>query len=414
MNMHKPKPKHALSVGKINSGTIFNLVLMLAWLHNTVVAYVLTLVGRMPYIGVPITTVYPFVLWVLVFLSLPWMCRRLGVFELLLYSISAIIVFGTPLIYPAYTELIDSETNRILVVAIPMIFIGVCYDHKRHQNLLFFSSILGSMVPLAYQVYQLMIGRELEMDSMHHAYLAVPHILYLLYVAADRKETKYWVIALLGSFTIFVYGTRGPLLCILVFLSICLLMKIRTTTSGARRVLFTILVVGLLLVTFSGDWMIKISQTLSRVFGNIGFSTRIFDFYIEGEIADGTGRERLIPRALSLLQDSPLWGYGLMGDRFVLGRYPHNMFVELWFQFGYLLGTVILVAFWIPPIMALYKTRHDRSCFLCVCALLCLGYIKVLLSSSYIVEPYLFFALGACLSILRQSRATCLREGDAE
>ncbi len=388
---------------KIGSETAFSLLLLLTWIQKTVVGYALVFIRRVPYIGVPIAEVYPFLVVALIVLALPWMLKRIRAVELLLYLLAVAVVLLSTVLYPQNAEHIQEELVNILAAVLPMIFLGVCYDYERHKNMLFWASLLGTVTMFSYQVYQLAIGRELLEDSMYSAYLVLPSVMYLIYYAADKKKTLCWVIATLAALTMFTYGTRGPILCMTILLSVYLLISVWRIHSMWKRLLCSLGIVAVVAFVLSGEATLNLATWLSEIFDKIGFSTRLFDFYIEGEILDTTGRERIIPRAMSLIWQSPVWGYGFMGDRVYFSAYPHNLFVELWMHYGLLFGTIAGVAAVGLPITALYRQRGSRDQFLLLLMFVCLTLVKLMLSSSYIQEPYLFFMFGVCLAARRNT-----------
>lgn len=386
-----------------SSAVAFDLLLVLTWMRHTVVGYALIFVRRVPYIGVPIAEVYPLLVAALIVLALPWMLKRIRATEILLYLFAATVILLTTLLYPQNAEHIYEELGNILTAVLPMIFLGVCYDHERHKDWLFWASLLGTAVMFLYQVYQLSMDRELLEDSMHAAYLALPGVMYLIYYAAEKKGVRYWVIAAAGAASIFIYGTRGPILCMAVLLAVYLLISIRRMQSVWEKLLCVLGIVAALILVLSGDAMIHLAEWLSGIFRKIGFSTRIFDFFLEGEMMNTTNRDIHLSRAIAGIWEEPLLGYGFFGDRAQFGVYPHNLFVELWFQFGLFVGTALIAALIFLPIKALRTQRGNRLHIMFLLMLLCLTYIKLMLSGSYAVEANFFFMIGVCLTMSRET-----------
>ncbi|MBQ9861185.1 MAG: O-antigen ligase family protein [Clostridia bacterium] len=385
----------------------FTIVLFLAWTRYTLVNFGLIFVQRIPLIGSPIANIYPLIFIAFVLLAFPWIVKKVRVTELLIYLLVVAAIALTVVFHPQNITVIGEQLGRILVVSVPMMFIGVCYDHERHKKLLFLASLLAMLVMFVYQNYQMASGQTLMEDNMDAAYKVLPSVMYLLYYAYTDKSKPlwYWLVAVFGAGTLFIYGTRGPILCVVVFIAIISLLNLKKMQTSWKKLLSVVVIAAVLVLVFSGDTMTNVAQFLSTQFGKRGFSTRIFDAYIEGEMIDDSGRTRLIALSLTAIGENPFFGYGLLGDRVLLGTYPHHVFLELWIQFGVLFGTIAIVAVMILPIKALYKQRQDHEALVFLLMLICTTFVKLLLSSSYLVEWPFFFMIGICLAMIRKSTA---------
>jgi O-antigen ligase len=149
---------------------------------------------------------------------------------------------------------------------------------------------------------------------------------------------------------------------------------------------------------------IEVSTALSKQFERIGFSTRIFNFIIEGDIIASKGREALAKNTIEAILENPLWGYGVTGDRALLGIYPHNIFLEVLCQYGIIFGSILIIATLAITVRALFKIRKDRKRFAFALMLVSLVFVKLMISSTYTTEPYLFFMMGYFVLILRDKR----------
>jgi Na+/melibiose symporter-like transporter len=49
--------------------------------------------------------------------------------------------------------MISGKLGMMLTAVLPMVFIGVCYNHEKHKNFLFWASLLGAITMFAYQLY---------------------------------------------------------------------------------------------------------------------------------------------------------------------------------------------------------------------------------------------------------------------
>ena len=390
---------------------LFSLLLLLTWMRRTVIGYILVFLQRVPYIGTPIAKVYPVFVVALAILALPWMLKHIRLSEVLIYLFAVTLIFTTEVFYPQNIVHIDEQLNRILTSVLPMIFLGVCYNHERHKKMLYWASLLGVVVMFSYQLYQLSEGKELMEDSMYAAYTVLPSALFVIYYAFERARVGYALVAVVTVFSLFAYGTRGPILCVLIFVAVALLLQLGRIRSPWLRVLTAAVIIAAVSFLAFTDVLVELSKELSKQFGKWGFSTRVFDYFVEGDIAEDSGRSHLLARAWAGIWDKPLFGHGLLGDRVHFSSYPHNLFAELWFQFGIIGGTIVIAAILILPIRALHRQRRQPLRVLFLAMLICMTFVKLMLSSSYILEPYFFFMLGVCLKLVREPLAAPARLG---
>ena len=312
------------------------------------------------------------------------------------------------IIYPKNAPIIEENLVRILINALPMVFVGVCYVHESHKQVLYWASLLGFLAVLFHRILKLMRGSDLTEYDMDAAYKILPSITYLIYYAFTNKKLRNGVIAAVGFSFVFTYGTRGPILCALVFLTVCVFMTVQNTKSVAAKTGVTVMIVVVLFLLLSGDAVVEIAEALAKQFSKWGVSTRIFDAFLEGQIAEGSGREALYAKVIEAINEKPLFGHGLLGDQMILGNgqpgyYAHNLFLELWCQFGILFGTMLILYFIGRPAAAVYQQRKNKDLQLFLLMLMCINFVKLMRSSTYTVEVHFFFMLGVCMTASKKS-----------
>ena len=237
---------------------------------------------------------------------------------------------------------------------------------------------------------------------MYVAYNLLPSAIYLMYYASIKLRKKYWIIAIVSALTMFVYGTRGPILCIIVYITLYLIHRFSKTTSKRKFALILIALLALAIILIYDDLFIKLASVISNVFERFGFSTRIFDFYVSGDVAVSKGRDYLTNQVLEAIGRNPFIGYGFTGDQYLLGVYCHNLVYEMWCHFGVILGSLILLALAGLTIVALIKSRSNKKIFFFVVMLISMVYVKLMLSNSYTLEPYFYFMIGVFVAVNRK------------
>ena len=152
--------------------------------------------------------------------------------------------------------------------------------------------------------------------------------------------------------------------------------------------------------------MSEIMRWLLGVFMKVDLSTRVIDKFLAGDITNDSGRGDLQGALWNLLErdDNP-FGYGLFSSWNYIGTYPHNFLLDIFFSFGYILGGVILICFIILFLKALKKSRYEERAFLLV--LFCSSFVKLLLSGTFVFEPYLFLLIGYSVTIVYKRDGVC-------
>ena len=117
---------------------------------------------------------------------------------------------------------------------------------------------------------------------------------------------------------------------------------------------------------------------------------------------ESNSRTVLKEKTLDAISENPVWGYGIMGDRVVLGTYCHNIFLELLCDFGVVLGTLFIVALVAIIFIAIRKTWKTEYFFF-VSGMIIAVVVKLMFSNSYIVEPDFFFMLGISIAASRNT-----------
>ena len=100
-----------------------------------------------------------------------------------------------------------------------------------------------------------------------------------------------------------------------------------------------------------------------------------------------------------------------MGDRVHLGTYPHNLFLELLLQYGWVIGLFLCVLLLVLLVKALLK--KNRPEFVFIVLLLPCGFFKLMVTGSYLnQEPAFYALLGFCLNAI--SGGNCDADTDFE
>ena len=193
-------------------------------------------------------------------------------------------------------------------------------------------------------------------------------------------------------------GTRGAALIVLINIAWNLV-----TGRNSKKVIARILVLFAAVITFVSSslfdsavlWLYMMAQ-------KVGLSIRIFDKILGGSQGGTSGRDLLTEKLMVSVKEHFLFGTGLCSDRVLVGTYAHNILVELWVDFGVIIGTVLLAWMVYTFIQSLCKVSNTEEKGLIV-TLICASFMKLFLSSTYLDTAFLFLLIGLCVGTNRKA-----------
>ncbi len=391
---------------KLTSSTMYRFLFALLWTQYTVFPYLRQIILRLPLINAIADYILPVLIVIAAFLSVPHILKKCRYTDIAIYAVSSVAILVTWMFSgDDILKYLEPDLVRILVYVMPFFFVGLGFEFKKQKRMLFWLSLVGVMTTFVYQIFLLYRGVEMVDDNMDAAYKLLPSTLYLIYTAFEWKRLRYWLATIPGIVLIFSYGTRGAMLCMFVFIAVCLYQYLLKSRSMAGKFVFAVVALVLLIFITSGTFFVSAVEWIADKFSGWGFSTRIFDMFLAGDIAHDNGRDPIIRDVWEAISNEPIIGHGIMSDRVFAGNYAHNLFLELWCQFGVILGTVIFMLLAWIPLKSLFKVKSADAKML-IWMYICMVFVKLMLSGSYLHESNLFFMLGMCLTMMRNQELT--------
>lgn len=165
------------------------------------------------------------------------------------------------------------------------------------------------------------------------------------FLVPERKvlERLLWLSLVIGAVTVILsYGSRGPLLGIIsmLMLRFLSLFSMKKKISLAKRlaiILVSLILIALFYLNFK-NILLFVSEKLAEQ----GITSRTINRLIVGTISDDNGRNSIWSVAIARFN---FLGHGPFSDQayFGEGNFCHNFFIELFYDYGILIGTGLLV-----------------------------------------------------------------------
>ncbi len=229
--------------------------------------------------------------------------------------------------------------------------------------------------------------------SAHYMFISnaflVP-IAVLIYAIYQKNYLWDYLLVTAGMLAVLLYGSRGDFLVLSVLAIIMLYLKIKK-----KSILLLLLTIPALISAFfafinSGIVSFNNSRTVEKIFS--------------GEFFESAERFDIWAYLLSKSVSNFLMGRGFCADRLYLLEiyknakqvYAHNFFVEVLVDFG-LVGLIAAIAAIVILLKFLAKCTDCKKKEATI-VLLCVAFIPLMFSRSFLTEPGFFMMLGVVLN----------------
>lgn len=293
-----------------------------------------------------------FILVVLVF-CLPVIISRMDGNSGFALLASALFVVMHILIFSDNNSIFGETLNTFCTTILPAaICVHLIYDYNR-----FYAGVIKTAIFISgvntFFLLSFFLGNYggAEYSMGYSQALVFPtNVLISLYFKNDRKKlTKlvYLVLIATNVLSIIVFGSRGAIVSI-VFFSIVMFIEADNYDFN-KKVQRIILILVFLLILF-----VLSKQILQFAIGNlnkIGMSSRTLELLVSSGFLADNGRMDIWRVIIDKIKDSPFAIRGINADQLLQtgfyhnSNYAHNLFLELIYSFGILIGGTLSVWF---------------------------------------------------------------------
>ena len=308
------------------------------------------------------------------------------------------------IIFPENSKALEQHLFQFVVLALPYYMYGIILDVDKFLKPLFYVSLTSIIITIFYQLIYLQGGGgSSDIDTTDYnmglSYDMLQHVLLVSWITLKERKLWQWPFMVLGILLLLSLGTRGPILCLIVFITTYVLFF----QQMRYKYIIRFMVVSLALVAIT--YLEQIALFFQALMIQYGMSTRIFDKILAEEIDSSSGRDYMQTTLYhELSSNTNAFGFGLCGSYKYVGSYPHNMFLEFWFSFGWVIGSIILLLLFILIIKSYISCRHNRNQLVFLLLLVCGSIIKLQMSGTFLNDAFFFMLIGFCINTLRNKK----------
>lgn len=222
-------------------------------------------------------------------------------------------------------------------------------------------------------------------------YMLLPTILFLDELM-NKFSLKTLVLTGISLLIILALGSRGAILCIIVFIFLKFIRPNSKRTYKRAFGHFSIICVGVVALIFMEQILMSIYNFLLR----FGINSRSLILFTRENIYL-SGRDRIYENVLSEILENSILGIGIAGDTRIIGNsYVHNFFIEVVGNFGVVLGSILSITVLLLIIKSLLtKDTLKYNLFI---IWLSLGFVHLMVSSSYLTDLKFWIFLGLMIN----------------
>lgn len=379
----------------------FNAVYLIAW-GSILLGYWRGINNHLPMLGTLTDELEWCIVLAPILLSLPRLWKRIKTSDHLFVFACFIFYLLNIQLFPQNADVLVNRLFSFSLLTLPYYYIGVTLDIKRFYNFFYYISVVAVFMCAFYELlYAQSASYTGDVDTseynMELAYSILPHVLMVSWRALKSFVILNIAPMLLGLMLLLSFGTRGPVICAIVFIAIYLLFIRPSKYQKTMRIITVACAV------YAMSFLDQFMTFMQLMTFQLGMSTRIFDKYFEGELEDSSGRDYIretLLRGLSI--DNSLFGHGVLGSYPYVNTYPHNIVLEFLFSFGWVWGIAIL--FCIVYIIAkmLINTHQCEINVTFGMILVIASILKLCFSSTFVDDALFFMLLGYCVNSSRK------------
>lgn len=272
-----------------------------------------------------------------------------------------LVIFVILLHYAFYIEnriYIERILFPIMFMNLPAFVYSLCIkDFKKLKEIMTKASYIVFLTCLVLWLFIISGQVNIGLYSMALSYYILLPTIIFLDKLMDRFSFFNFGLSLLSLLMILTLGSRGAILCIIVFVLLKFIKKEGKRTYRSVLIYLSLVCSGLVFIIYRD----KVIMTIYNLLFQLGLSSRTLLLFLQ----DGvhlSGRDEIYTNVIQEILKSPVFGIGLAGDRrFLDGSYVHNFFIEILGNFGLIIGSLLSILLILIVAKAICNSDKSKS-----------------------------------------------------
>jgi O-antigen ligase len=372
---------------------------------STIKGGFLTLIRSVIVIPSKLDVVIPYTLFmVFIFLSIKAIISRIKPDTIILLILITIAYLVSLLI-----EMQEYSLQIGLELLIGFIIYTVTRALRSYDDLIKYLNITSILIILSVIiVFIIFPTNEVTMISYSQtfAYAIFPAVIFSFNSFMNNRSILQLIYFAIAFVLIIIAGARGPVVISILFIFIRVFQVIKNIGGGIK--VWSTLLVFSICVFMAIIFMPKIEDIITKY--SFQDSNRLLEMLRKDDLLEDEGRNSLKTKSIALILDHP-FGMGLGQERVALsditmqaeGSYPHNFFLEILIQYGWILGFAIIVLLLYFMFISYINNNNNNTKNIWLMFFF-IGYIPLMFSGSYINWPLFWLFLGLTVNFIHENK----------
>lgn len=328
----------------------------------------------------------------------PIVIKRNKIRTIVVYLVTIFIFLLHYTIFPENRQYMRELIFPIFFMGLPGFLYATCI-----KNILIFKQIMqkaGYIVYICGVILGILIIRKkvsIDTYSMTLSYYMLLPMIMFLDNLIDKFSFKNLIFAITSILITISIGSRGAILCIFIF-GILKILRNNIKINYKKVMLYFI---GIIIGMIGGIFFKQIVYSLYVLLGKFGVNSRTLLLLSMSEI-HLSGRDDIYMKVVGEIIKNPFQGIGLAGDRRIIGGgYAHNFFIELLADFGLIIGVILSIFITMIILKSLLVKENIKYNLTIIW--LNLGFIHLMVSSSYLIDIKFWIFLGITINVVTTS-----------
>lgn len=250
-----------------------------------------------------------------------------------------LIMIINSILFPDNNKYLFKTIHSFIPIIIIMLMLISIKDYKKLFQNLYYLSVVYCFIIICYLFSLISIGKLFVFGHadtyMSYAYSVLPCICCFAYKVFDSnfKDIKAMVLFILSFTSICVWGCRGAVLSV-----ICYLIILYTHKCSNEKKIHHLIIIPLFVMLMT-VLLVNNLDKLNDLTDKLGIHSRMIKKIISGN--SDSGRSKLYKKAIEEIDREPINPRGINADYRLLGGYAHNIFIELIYDFGGIIGSLL-------------------------------------------------------------------------